>query len=426
MALWTHHLKEIGPLIEDYRSAEYNGPALKVQAGVQVGDMYDFLEKQGYMALGGECPTVGLAGGYIFAGGHAPTTSKMGLAADKILEIEGILAKGTLFKATPEENQDIYWFLSGSGAGGTIAYIKSVTFKIFKDFPVSGSILTVPYAGIVSDEEFWPLIDLWHSLTPSITKAGGYAYAYYTKGYFQIWPLFVPDLSTEETVALIKPFIDDLESLKVRFPTLAYNLTTKAYPTFNQAYKALFPPVPSGTFQWTSRLIPRKVIEDQAVALSTTFKDIFNQGAVMVEAVMNPNLEVAKPLNNSVLPAWRNSIIDLVACKPYNDSAPFQENIDARKYITEDWTSALEKLAPISQGGGAYMNEADADDPNWRENFYGENYPRQLAIKRKYDPSGFWYAKTAVGSEYWAEDEQQRLCPVEPSVVIPLTPGRVA
>ncbi|KAL8832099.1 MAG: hypothetical protein Q9191_000478 [Dirinaria sp. TL-2023a] len=415
LALWTHHLKEISPILQNYKSPSYNGPALQVSAGVQVGEVYNFLEKQGYMAIGGECPTVGLAGGYIFAGGHAPTTSKLGLAADKILEIEGILANGTSFTATPEENQDIYWFLSGSGSGGTIAYIKSVTFKIFKDFQVSGTILTFPYAGVISEAEFWSLIDLWHTLTPNITDAGAYAYAFYQTGYFQVWPLFAPELNKAQAVALIQPFVGHLEKLKLKHPSLTYNFTSYTYPTFNKAYQGLFPYLGSGTLQWTSRLIPRNIITQQPAAVSKAFKSLFDDGATMVEAVMNPSLKVSQPPNNSVLPAWRNSIIDLVAGKPYNDSAPFQENVDARKFITQHWTSALESLAPVSQGGGTYMNEADADDPNWQQSFYGANYPQQLAIKRKYDPTGVWYAKTAVGSEYWAEDAQQRLCPVTPA-----------
>lgn len=54
--------------------------------------------------------------------------------------------------------------------------MKSVTFRIFSDFPVSGAIFTMPYAGILTDDEFWPLVDTWHSITPSITAAGAYAY----------------------------------------------------------------------------------------------------------------------------------------------------------------------------------------------------------------------------------------------------------
>ena len=386
-----------------------------MSAGVQVSEVYDFLEAQGYVAVGGECPSVGLAGGYIFAGGHAPTTSKLGLASDGILEIQGILANGTSFTATPSLHQDLYWFLSGSGAGGTVAYIKSVTFRVFKDFPVSGTILTFNYTGILTEKEFWPLIDIWHSLTPNITDAGAYAYAFYLTGYFQIWPLFAPSISLDQNVALIKPFLDALESLKVNHTDLTYNLTTSTYPTFNDAYKALFPPIGSGTLQWSSRLIPRDIIEKQPQKLSQTFRTLYDDGATMVEAIMNPSLKVAKPVaDNSVLPAWRNSIIDVVVGKPYNDSAPFQEMINDRTYITQHWTSALEALAPVSLGGGTYLNEADAEDPNWQASFYGY-YKRQLAIKRQYDPTGVWYAKTAVGSEYWAEDAQQRLCPVTPA-----------
>lgn len=413
MALWTHHLKTISPVIQ-YKSSAYTGPALQVSAGVQVSEVYDYLESQHYMAVGGECPTVGIAGGYIFAGGHAPTSSSLGLAADGILEIEGILANGTSFTATPTQHQDLYWFLSGSGAGGTVAYMKSVTFRIFKDFSVSGSILTFNYTDVLTETEFWPLVDLWHSMTPNISDAGAYAYAFYLTGYFQVWPLFAPKLTTAQTVTLLKPLTDALDALKKNHTSLTYTLTSSNYSTFNTAYKGLFPPLGSGTLQWSNRLIPRNVIESKQQDLSQTFKILFDDGATMVEAVMNPNLKAANPVaNNSVLPAWRNNIIDVVVGKAYNDSAPFQQMVDDRTYITQHWTSALEALSPVSEGGGSYMNEADADDPNWQASFYGY-YKQQLAIKREYDPTGVWYAKTAVGSEYYAEDAQQRLCAVTP------------
>lgn len=410
LAVWTHHLDKIGPVTDRYRSANYNGPALKVQAGVQVSAVYDFLEPHGYVALGGECATVGLAGGYIFGGGHSLLSSKLGLAADQILEIEGILANGTSFLATPERNKDIYWFLSGSGSGGTIAYIKDVTFKIHKDFPVSALTLAFAYEGILSDSDYWTVIDTWHALTPRITDAGGYALAVYPKGApFVITPVFVPGATKEEVVQLIQPLLDKLGQLKIDNPRLAYNLSTFSFPNYNIAYKKIFPFIGSGP-QYASRLIPRSIITDRPAALSETIKTLFDDHASVAEAVINPNLGVAKPVDNSVLPAWRTSIFNLYLGKAYNDSASLQENTANRKHITQHWTSALERLAPASQGGGVYLNEADSDDPNWQANFYGRNYPRQLAIKKLYDPDGFWYAKTAVGSEFWAEQTDGRLC----------------
>ncbi|KAL8946614.1 MAG: hypothetical protein Q9222_007017, partial [Ikaeria aurantiellina] len=317
LALWTHHLKDMSPVIQ-YNSTYYNGPALRVSAGVQVSEVYDYLEKQGYTAIGGECPSVGIAGGYIFAGGHSPSSSLLGLAADGILETDGILANGSSFTASPSQHQDLYWFLSGSGAGGTVAYMKSVTFRVFKDFAVSGAILTMPYEGILTDDEFWPLVDTWHSITPNITAAGAYAYAFYYQGYFQIWPLFAPLLTQAQTLHLLEPLTNKINALQKRHPALTYNLTSSTHPTFNKAYKALFPPIPSGGWQWSSRLIPHTIILNHAPALSSTFRSIFASGATMVEAVMTPSLEVSKPIsgNNSVLPAWRTNVIEIVAGKP--------------------------------------------------------------------------------------------------------------
>ena len=64
---------------------------------------------------------------------------------------------------------------------------------------------------------------------------------------------------------------------------------------------------------------------------------------------------------------------------------------------TED-AQILRDLAPDM---GAYVSEADPTEPNWQDTFYGENYSRLLALKRRWDPRGvFWY-KNAVGSELW-------------------------
>lgn len=49
-------------------------------------------------------------------------------------------------------------------------------------------------------------------------------------------------------------------------------------------------------------------------------------------------------------------------------------------------------------------------EPNWQNDFYGAAYPRLLKIKKKVDPTGVFYAKTAVGSELWKEVDGGRLC----------------
>ena len=79
--------------------------------------------------------------------------------------------------------------------------------------------------------------------------------------------------------------------------------------------------------------------------------------------------------------------------------------------MTNQFLRLLEEMTP---NGGAYINEADFQQPDFQSVFYGTNYARLRAIKRKYDPRDIFYAVTAVGSEDWYEDQSQggRLCPV--------------
>lgn len=59
---------------------------------------------------------------------------------------------------------------------------------------------------------------------------------------------------------------------------------------------------------------------------------------------------------------------------------------------------ALRKLAPHT---GAYVNEVDPTEPDWQETLYGDNYPRLMEAKQKWDPSGVFWCKHCVGSELW-------------------------
>ncbi|RHZ67136.1 putative isoamyl alcohol oxidase [Aspergillus thermomutatus] len=53
---------------------------------------------------------------------------------------------------------------------------------------------------------------------------------------------------------------------------------------------------------------------------------------------------------------------------------------------------------------GSYMNEGSAFSSTWKNDFYGENYDRLLAIKRKYDPNESLFIWSGVGSDTWTYD----------------------
>jgi FAD/FMN-containing dehydrogenase len=59
---------------------------------------------------------------------------------------------------------------------------------------------------------------------------------------------------------------------------------------------------------------------------------------------------------------------------------------------------AFAPLEAISGAPASYVSETDYFHRHWREAFWGENYPRLLAIKRRYDPSGLFKVHHGVGS----------------------------
>ena len=121
LGIWTHHLKNIS--IVDYNSTHYTGKAIRLGAGVQGFEAYDAANASGLVVVGGECPTVGLAGGYSQGGGHSALASKYGLGADQTLEFEVVDGTGTFRRANRYENADLYWALSGGG-GGTYGVVR--------------------------------------------------------------------------------------------------------------------------------------------------------------------------------------------------------------------------------------------------------------------------------------------------------------
>lgn len=107
LAVWTHHLKDITPI--QWNCSDFTGTALKIGAGVQGFELLGAAKALGRVAITGECPTVGVAGGYTQGGGHSALSTNFGLGADQTLSFEVVTAGGELVTASRTENSDLYW-----------------------------------------------------------------------------------------------------------------------------------------------------------------------------------------------------------------------------------------------------------------------------------------------------------------------------
>ncbi|KAK0110414.1 hypothetical protein ONS96_002027 [Cadophora gregata f. sp. sojae] len=85
-----------------------------IGAGARWGKIYSALESQGLMVAGGRDPDVGI-GGLVLGGGYSWFTSTMGFVADGVVNIELVLADGSIVNANSTSNSDLFQGLKGGG-----------------------------------------------------------------------------------------------------------------------------------------------------------------------------------------------------------------------------------------------------------------------------------------------------------------------
>lgn len=399
--MWTHYLKDIDFLA--WSDKYYQGQAVKVGAGVEGWEVLEAASAQGLVVVSGECPTVGLAGGYTQGGGHSALSTSFGLSADQTLEFEVVTAAGELVTASRTENADLYWALSGGG-GGTYGVVTSMTVKAHPDTVIGGAGLQFA-AAYTTPDLFYQAVAAFHSFLPDMIGNGTMVVYYFTDTYFIINPLTAYNQTSAQVQAILAPFVATLNNLGVPFE-VGYT----EFATYEEHYNTYMGPLPYGNigvaeYQFGSRLIPRAVIEQNNEALQVALRNVTESGVLVVGVA----LDVSAPGNvsNAVLPAWRDTMVHATLTTAWNSTAPWADMIALQDLMTDEFVPQLEAVTP---GSGAYMNEADFRQPNFQEVFFGANYPALLAIKEKWDPLSMFYATKGVGSEFWDVSNDGRMC----------------
>jgi hypothetical protein len=107
-----------------------------------------------------------------------------------------------------------------------------------------------------------------------------------------------------------------------------------------------------------------------------------------------------KHIDNAINPAWRRTAINLLFTAGWGHSA----SAEARAEVARLTTEGVRMLMELEPDMGAYLNEADRNQPDWQKAFWGANYERLKAIKKEVDPEGLFTCRPCVGAEEWDDD----------------------
>ncbi|KAM3553744.1 hypothetical protein ARSEF4850_006774 [Beauveria asiatica] len=407
LAIWTHNLKTIQFL--NYTSPRYNGTAVKLGAGVQAFDVYRKAAAQGLRVVGGYCPTVGIAGGYLQGAGHGPLLGTYGLAADNTLQVQVVTASGKHLVASPTQNADLFWALNGGG-GGNYGIVLSVTTRAHRDGPVSGASLTVSAATKSNMEAHWKVVAAWHRHLLYLDTLPGFTSVYrITNTTFGLSQVTYADHGEAEIQAALDPFLKQVRQLGFN-----YTLDTNVRANYYEHFLTYNPKLPYGSYfnneTIGGRLISRDAIKSNLPQVVKALRDITNsRGRPFVNGVAgNANRARSEraPDTNAVLPAWRQALYHLIIEEVYEEDASTAQLVS----VQADMNAHQDLLRAAAPGGGAYINEATWDNAQWKQDYFGANYDKLLRVKKRYDGQFLLYGPASVGSDAWVRASDGRLC----------------
>jgi hypothetical protein len=134
----------------------------------------------------------------------------------------------------------------------------------------------------------------------------------------------------------------------------------------------------------------------------------FNKGLAGTNAT---DVAAAKDtaINPAVLNAFALAIIAGGVPGAYAALAGQPLDLATARKNAEAMGKAAAELRNVVPNADSYVSESNFFAGGWQRSFWGSNYPRLRAVKKKYDPEGLFFVHHGVGSEEWSADGFTRL-----------------
>jgi len=402
LLVWLRGLKDYA-LLPAYAACAGDAPGSAASAGPgdSYGDLYAALDPR-FTVVGGSARTVSAAGGHLLSGGHSFASPHYGLAADNLLQVEAVLANGSVVRASECENEELFWALRGGG-GGSFAVVTSAVHRLHPTPPsgVAGVVLEVLLLQGLASVALWTEGAL--ALSPALTNASANAGGGIFGGYMNTQPvaagtyLFAAFWGFNGTASHAQASLAGFVALAASAPAhfQLYNLSIAPYASFEQWHSSFDPPATGDRTGQPStigcRFVPLAAALDPqlranaSLALAEVAQYVPLLGHLVVGgAVAQFDRDSAR---TSVTPAWRDAVWHMCLGAGWDMNATLaaqQQVFAAVSSLTGVWRAAF----PNPQSG-AYFSESDFLEPDWQGSLFGAaNYARLQAVKAQVDPEG--------------------------------------
>ena len=425
LLIWTRRMRGI-EVHDRFRArgapAGTELPAVSVGAGTLWGEVYRVVSRDhGRYVQGGGCVTVGTAG-FIQGGGFGSFSKQFGTGAANLIEAEVVTADGVVRIANAWQEPELFFALRGGG-GGTFGVVTRLTLRTHPLPETFGAVMfEIRAANDVA----------WHALVERMLVF--YRDALFSPGWGEqirfspgrrlsvsmlchsqseaeiraTWaPFFTWVAAQQGQLALDRdPLVITLPGRRLWDPEFVTKVPGQtvaddrpgASPD-NYFWATNLGEVGQVLNAYQSRWIAASWLEpdrlqqlvDALVAASREWSVSLhtNKGLAggSVEA-LDATRETAT--NPKVLEAFALLICAADAAPAYPGIAGYEPDLARGREEAARVRSAMASINALDPAAGSYMSEADYFEPDWRRAYWGTNYPRLSAAKRRYDPGSLF------------------------------------
>jgi len=353
-----------------YVYVDTKSKTVRVGGGNTWGEVDHAAHPFGLAVPAGMISTTGV-GGLALGGGVGYLSRKYGLTIDSIIEVEMVLADGSIVTVNKKENPDLYWAIRGGGGNFGI-----ITSFLFKGHPVHTN-----YGGPT----------LWHiDKTEQILKwyrdfilsAEEDLYGFFATLTIP-GPPFPEELHGKKMCGVVWNYLGNHDKAEDVFkpirdlkPDVDY-VGPIPHPVLNSMFDVFYP----AGLQWYWRADFIKDIPDEAVAQHAKYgKELPTPHSTMH---MYPINGAAHKIGKNDTP-WAYRDANWAQVMVGVDPDP-KNNEKITKW-TKDYYNAIH---PYS-AGGAYINFMMDEGQERVKASYKDNYDRLAKIKNKYDPNNLF------------------------------------
>jgi FAD/FMN-containing dehydrogenase len=414
-------------------------PAVTVETGARWLAVYEAVTTRGGRYVqGGGCTTVGVAG-FIHGGGFGSFSKKYGQGAAALLEAEIVTADGNVLVVNACNHPDLFWAVKGGG-GGAFGVLTKLTLRT-RELPTTfgAAFGTIKAA---SDAAFRDLVakTLTFYADKLFNSHWGEQIAFGKDNTVRISMVF-QGLEQAEAERVWAPFLQatsthdfsmerplsfftaparrfwDADYLR-NVPGLVLQDDRPGAPLGNIFYVGDSGQVGFFVHGYKSAWLPAPLLQDaerqklaDAVFAASRHWPIsfhFNKG---LAGAAREEIEAARntAMNPDVLDAFALVIIGGHGPPAFPGIPAHEPDLALARANAQAIGRAFDPLLTVAPGAGAYLSEADFFDPNWKTRYWGPNFDRLAAIKKRYDPEGLFFVHQGVGSDEWSADGFTRL-----------------